>query len=138
MKKNKFDILGIIVGFILMVGGNCIKYFNSVYYGAIVSAIIIMVGAIMASVCIVRLCHENMLKSKNGNEYRREVYDERNVMIKDKAGYVTNCVTLVLLSIASLIFIMLDYILPSIIIGLIIALQPIILIFTTKNIEKHF
>lgn len=138
MKKNKFDILGIIVGFTLMVGGSCIKYFTSVYYGIIISAVIIMIGAIMASIFIVKLCNENMMKSKNGNEYRREVYDERNVMIKDKSGYATNCVTLVLLSIASIIFIMLDYILPAIIIGIIIASQPIITIFIAKNIEKHF
>ena len=57
--------------------------------------------------------------------------DERNVIIKEKAGNITN-----MLGVATVIFICLDYIIPAIIVGSIIAIQPIILIIISSVLEK--
>ncbi|WP_242827032.1 hypothetical protein [Dorea sp. AGR2135] len=45
-------------------------------------------------------------------------------------------ITMVLLSIATVIFISFDYLIPAIITGVIIAVQPIVLIIVSNMIEK--
>ena len=45
-------------------------------------------------------------------------------------------ITMVLLSIATFIFISFDYLIPAIITGVIIAVQPIVLIIVSNMIEK--
>lgn len=62
--------------------------------------------------------------------------DERNVIIKEKAGNITNMFNTILLGVATVIFICLDYIIPAIIVGSIIAIQPIILIIISSVLEK--
>ena len=62
--------------------------------------------------------------------------DERNIAIKEKAGNITNMITLVQLGLATVIFICLDYLIPAIITGGIIVLQPIVLIIVSNMIEK--
>ena len=62
--------------------------------------------------------------------------DERNVIIKEKAGNITNMFNTILLGVATVIFICLDYIIPAIIVGSIIAIQSIILIIISSVLEK--
>lgn len=62
--------------------------------------------------------------------------DERNIAIKEKAGNIANMITLVLLGLATVVFIILDYIVPAIISGAIIAFQPMVLIIVSSMIEK--
>ena len=62
--------------------------------------------------------------------------DERNISIKEKSGNITNMITMVLLGIVTVIFISFDYFIPAIITGVIIAVQPIILIIVSNMIEK--
>ena len=78
--------------------------------------------------------HDKMMK--NDADYKINVMDERNIIIKEKAGNITNMFNTILLGVATVIFICLDYIIPAIIVGSIIAIQPIILIIISSVLEK--
>lgn len=73
---------------------------------------------------------------KEDRDYKVNVMDERNIAIKEKAGNIANMITLVQLGLATVIFICLDYLIPAIITGGIIVLQPIVLIIVSNMIEK--
>ena len=82
----------------------------------------------------VQILHNKMMK--NDADYKISVMDERNILIKEKAGNVTNMVNTVLLGSATVIFICLDYVIPAIITGTIITVQPIILITISTMLEE--
>lgn len=86
------------------------------------------------SVSHVQILHHKMMQ--NDKNYKITVMDERNIMIKEKAGNVTNMLNTTLLGLATVIFICLDYIIPAIVVGSIIAMQPIILIVISNTLEK--
>lgn len=86
------------------------------------------------SVSHMQILHNKMMK--NDKEYKNDVMDERNIAIKEKAGNVTNMITLALLGLATVIFICSDMLFPAMITGAIIAVQPVILIIVSNRIEK--
>ena len=86
------------------------------------------------SVSYTQLFHNKMMK--NDRDYKVNVMDERNILIKEKAGNITNMLNMVLLGLMTVVFIALDYVIPAIITGVIIAIQPIILIIVSNMIEK--
>lgn len=86
------------------------------------------------SVTHTQLLHRRMLHTDSS--YRINVLDERNIAIKEKAGNITNMITLMLLGIAMLIFITLNYMVSAIIVGVIILIQPLVLIIASSIIEK--
>ena len=90
--------------------------------------------SVVFSVSHVQVLHNKMLK--NDSDYKINVMDERNIAIKEKAGNITNMITLALLGITTVIFILLDYLVPAIITGVIVVAQPIILIIASSIIEK--
>ena len=73
---------------------------------------------------------------KKDPDFEIEVEDERNVQIKYRAGYLTCGIDWLLLSAATVAFIILDYTLPAIITGVILLLQPVILIVPSNVVEK--
>ena len=73
---------------------------------------------------------------KKDRDFEIEVEDERNVQIKYRAGYLTCGIDWLLLSAATVAFIILDYTLPAIITGAILLLQPVILVVASNIIEK--
>ena len=86
------------------------------------------------SVSHTQILHNKLMKEDR--DYKVSVMDERNITIKEKAGNITNMITLVQLGLATVIFICLDYLIPAIITGGIIVLQPIVLIIVSNMIEK--
>lgn len=90
--------------------------------------------AVVFSVSHTQILHSKMLRTDD--DYRINVMDERNIMIKEKAGNITNMVTLVLLGLATVLFIALDYIIPAAVTGIIVAVQPLVLIIISSAIEK--
>lgn len=86
------------------------------------------------SVSHTQILHNKMMK--NDTEYKNNVMDERNIAIKEKAGNITNMITLILLGLATVIFICLDLLIPAIVTGAIITFQPVILILVSNMIEK--
>lgn len=90
--------------------------------------------SVVFSVSHVQVLHNKMLK--NDSDYKINIMDERNIAIKEKSGNITNMITLALLGITTVIFILLDYLVPAIITGVIVVAQPIILIIVSSIIEK--
>lgn len=86
------------------------------------------------SVSHTNILHQKMLRTDE--DYRINILDERNIAIKEKAGNITNMVTLVLLGFATVLFIALDDLIPAIVTGAIIAVQPVIIILISNSIEK--
>lgn len=126
--KNKLWYIGYIVSAILVL----IIFFTDFPKMADMGLLILM--CIIFSISHIQLLHNKMMK--NDIDYKVNVMDERNISIKEKSGNITSMITMVLLSIATVIFISFDYLIPAIITGVIIAVQPIILIIVSNMIEK--
>ena len=126
--KNKLWYIGYIVSAILVL----IIFFTDFPKMADMGLLILM--CIIFSISHIQLLHNKMMK--NDIDYKVNVMDERNISIKEKSGNITNMITMVLLSIATVIFISFDYLIPAIITGVIIAVQPIVLIIVSNMIEK--
>lgn len=71
-------------------------------------------------------------------DIKREYYDERNTMIREKASYNANCINIILLGIAAVVFISLNYIIPSVVVTAILVIQPIVMIVCTEVLEKKY
>lgn len=91
--------------------------------------------AIVFSVSQVQLLHEKMLATDN--DYRLEIMDERHISIKEKAGNITNMINLSLMGCVTIVFIAMDFVIPAVIMGILIFIQPILLIFVSNKIEKQ-
>lgn len=126
--KNKFWYIGYIVSAILIF----IIFFTD--FPKMVDTGLSILMCIIFSVSYTQLWHNKMMK--NDSDYKVLVMDERNISIKEKSGNITNMINMVLLGIATVIFISFDYLIPAIITGVIIAVQPIILIIVSNMIEK--
>ncbi|MEJ8737955.1 hypothetical protein WKT02_10905 [Erysipelotrichaceae bacterium HCN-30851] len=81
-----------------------------------------------------KLWHQKMMDYDL--DYRRNVFDERLITIKEKSGNIVYGINIILLGFAMILFIGLGYNIPTIITGVILAIQPIILIIVSNVIEK--
>lgn len=90
-------------------------------------------GAVFG-VSYVQLWYDKQVKKNE--DFEIEVEDERNVQIKYRAGYLACGVDMFLFSLATVVFIALDYTLPAIITGVMLAAQPLILIVASNVIGK--
>lgn len=126
--KNKLWYIGYTISFILVL----IVLFTDFPEMADIGLLILL--CIIFSISHTQLLHNRMMK--NDIDYKVNVMDERNISIKEKSGNITNMITTVLLGIATIIFISFNYLIPAIITGAIIAIQPIILMIISNRIEK--
>lgn len=97
-------------------------------------ALVLLFSAVF-SVSYVQLLHNKMMK--DDKDYKISVMDERNILIKEKAGNITLLITMILLGIATAIFISFDYLIPAIVTGTMVIVQPIILMIVSNVIEKQ-
>lgn len=128
--KNKYQIwyIGYIISLVLILIVLLADCSKAVDVG------LTILFSVVFSVSHVQVLHNKMLK--NDSDYKINVMDERNIAIKEKAGNITNMITLALLGITTVIFILLDYLVPAIITGVIVVAQPIILIIASSINEK--
>ncbi len=128
--KNKYQIwyIGYIISLLLVLTMLFADFPKMVDIG-----LAILFSAVFG-VSHVQVLHNKMLK--NDADYKISIMDERNIMIKEKAGNVTNMINTTLLGLATVIFICLDYVIPAIVTGVIITVQPIILITISNMLEK--
>lgn len=91
--------------------------------------------AVIFSVSHMNIFHNKMLS--RDDDYRVSVMDERNIAIREKAGNIANMATMTLLGLATVIFIAFDYIFSAIVTGVIVAVQPVILIIISNALEKR-
>ena len=90
--------------------------------------------AVIFSVSHMNIFHNKMLS--RDDDYRVSVMDERTIAIREKAGNIANMATMTLLGLATVIFIAFDYIFSAIVTGVIVAVQPVILIIISNALEK--
>ena len=90
--------------------------------------------AVIFSVSHMNIFHNKMLS--RDDDYRVSVMDELNIAIREKAGNIANMATMTLLGLATVIFIAFDYIFSAIVTGVIVAVQPVILIIISNALEK--
>ena len=126
--KNKIWYLGYIISLCIV-----LIIFLTDFNKMVDIGLAVLFSAIF-SVSHTQILHNKMMK--NDTEYKNNVMDERNIAIKEKAGNITNMITLTLLGLATVIFICLDLLLPAIVTGAIITVQPVILIIVINMIEK--
>lgn len=126
--KNKIWYLGYIVSLCIVL----IIFLTD--FNKMVDIGLAVLFSVIFSVSHTQILHNKMMK--NDTEYKNNVMDERNIAIKEKAGNITNMVTLTLLGLATVIFICLDLLIPAIVTGAIITIQPVILILVSNMIEK--
>ena len=126
--KNKIWYLGYIISLCIVLIIFLTDFIKMVDIG-----LAVLFSAIF-SVSHTQILHNKMMK--NDTEYKNNVMDERNIAIKEKAGNITNMITLTLLGLATVVFICLDLLLPAIVTGAIITVQPVILIIVSNMIEK--
>lgn len=126
--KNKIWYLGYIISLCIV-----LIIFLTDFNKMVDIGLAVLFSAIF-SVSHTQILHNKMMK--NDTEYKNNVMDERNIAIKEKAGNITNMITLTLLGLATVIFICLDLLIPAIITGVIITIQPVILIIVSNMIEK--
>ncbi len=128
--KNKYQIwyIGYIISLLLVLTMLFADFPKMVDIG-----LAILFSAVFG-VSHVQVLHNKMLK--NDADYKISIMDERNIMIKEKAGNVTNMINTTLLGLATVIFICLDYAIPAIVTGVIITVQPTILITISNMLEK--
>ena len=126
--KNKIWYLGYIISLCIV-----LIIFLTDFNKMVDIGLAVLFSAIF-SVSHTQILHNKMMK--NDTEYKNNVMDERNIAIKEKAGNITNMITLTLLGLATVIFICLDLLLPAIVTGAIITVQPVILIIVSNKKEK--
>lgn len=126
--KNKIWYLGYIISLCIV-----LIIFLTDFNKMVDIGLAVLFSAIF-SVSHTQILHNKMMK--NDTEYKNNVMDERNIAIKEKAGNITNMITLTLLGLATVVFICLDLLLPAIVTGAIITVQPVILIIVSNMIEK--
>lgn len=88
---------------------------------------------------IIGVSHSKLLHQKMANydlDYRRNVFDERLIAIKEKSGNIVNVINIILLGFAMILFIGLGYIIPTIVTAVILVTQPIMLIIVSNVMEK--
>lgn len=121
------------------------------YVGYLVSLIIIIVIAFtdldtnidialsllfsaIIGVSLSKLLHQKM--ANYNLDYRRNVFDERLIAIKEKSGNIVNVINIILLGFAMILFIGFGYIIPTIVTAVILVIQPIMLIIVSNVMEK--
>ena len=85
-------------------------------------------------VSLSKLLHQKM--ANYNLDYRRNVFDERLIAIKEKSGNIVNVINIILLGFAMILFIGLGYIIPTIVTAVILVIQPIMLIIVSNVMEK--
>lgn len=126
--KNKIWYLGYIISLCIV-----LIIFLTDFNKMVDIGLAVLFSAIF-SVSHTQIFHNKMMK--NDTEYKNDILDERNIAIKEKTGNITNMITLTLLGLATAIFICLDLLLPAVVTGAIITVQPVILIIVSNMIEK--
>lgn len=127
--KSKFWYSGYIISIMLIL----IIFFTD--FSKMVDIGLLILMSMFFSISHTQLLHNKLME--NDKDYKVNVMDERNILIKEKAGNITNMIIMLLLGIAVVIFICFDYLIPAIITGAIAVIQPIILIIVNNTIEKR-
>ncbi len=127
--KNKIWYAGYVASFFIIL----IIFFTDL--PKITKIGLLILYGLVFSVSRVQILHNKMLATDKN--YKIDIKDERNIVIKEKTGNITNMVNTIFLGLLTVIFISFDYIIPAIITGIALAIQPIILIIVSTIVERR-
>ena len=128
MKRDRIWYVGYLAAAVLALVG---------YFGGLNEPVrtgVCVLAAVVFAVSYVQLLPGKMMKTDR--DYRISVLDERSIAIKEKAGNIANMVNTVLMGLAAVLFILLDQLLPAVVMGVCILVQPVILIVICDLLEK--
>ncbi|HIX12358.1 MAG TPA: hypothetical protein H9985_01915 [Candidatus Anaerofilum faecale] len=128
MKRDRIWYVGYLAAAVLALVG---------YFGGLNEPVrtgVCVLAAVVFAVSYVQLLHGKMMKTDR--DYRISVLDERSIAIKEKAGNIANMVNTVLMGLAAVLFILLDQLLPAVVMGVCILVQPVILIVISDLLDK--
>lgn len=128
MNKKMIYYLGYGVS-VLIVCVVCIMDVSELFKGAGCA-----LASIIFSISHVQLLHEKMLREDH--DYRIAIKDERNITIKEKAGNLTNIVNIGLLGFIAIIFFMMNFIIPAIVVAAVVLINPFVMILISNKLEK--
>jgi uncharacterized membrane protein len=111
-KLSKFYGL-LFIGLILLVVGLLLKFFIPTAEGMIFGLTFILIGlgagligAVVAKILMERMLYKDPVLAK---QYEINEKDERNIRLREKAGYASWYSTMLMLAVITLIFLLLDY-----------------------------
>lgn len=117
MRKQSIYYAFLFAGLILLAVGLLLKFLNSTVEDVILSLTFIMIGlgAGLIGASLAKILVESMIKRDPvlAKQYEINEKDERNVRLREKAGYASWYMTLLMLALITFVFLVLDYKLPT-------------------------
>lgn len=92
-------------------------------------------GVIITMVSYILFFYNRLMRDR---DFKKEMFDERYVMIKEKTGYLLLFILYFLLSVAVATFLILDYKVPATIIAGILFIQPLLLVIISDRLDKVY
>lgn len=92
-------------------------------------------GVIITMVSYILFFYNRLMRDR---DFKKEIFDERYVMIKEKTGYLLLFILYFLLSVAVATFLILDYKVPAAIIAGILFIQPLLLVIISDRLDKVY
>ena len=92
-------------------------------------------GVIITMVSYILFFYNRLMRDR---DFKKEIFDERYVMIKEKTGYLLLFILYFLLSVAVATFLILDYKVPAAIIAGILFIQPLLLVIISERLDKVY
>ncbi len=92
-------------------------------------------GVIITMVSYILFFYNRLMRDR---DFKKEMFDERYVMIKEKTGYLLLFILYFLLSVAVATFLILDYKVPAAIIAGILFIQPLLLVIISDRLDKVY
>ena len=127
-KNNKLWYVGYLVSLIIIIVISITDFNKNI------DIALCLLFSIIIGVSNSQRVNQKMINTEK--EYKRNVFDERLIAIKEKTGNVVNIINNILLVSAMLLFIGMGYKVPAAVIAGVLVIQPIILIIVSNNIEK--
>lgn len=130
---RKYIAIGI-TGIIIMFGSRYLaRLFPDNWYEN-AQMLILASGSMITGASFMSYDHKR--KMKKDMKYRYEINDERNIMIREKSAYIVNCINMLLFAGIGIIFLMLDFPIPALIIVGLLFIQPVLIIVSSNRISK--
>ncbi len=126
----QMSLLGVLFGVSLAIIANFILDLNSPWGRGLMVG-----GVVITTVSYVLLFYTRLMRDR---DFKKEVLDERNMMIKEKAGFVLLLVMNFLLSVAVATFLILDYTVPAAIIAGILFIQPLLFVIISERLDRSY
>lgn len=140
MKKSSncsLWILGMILGLVLFLTPLIMIQSGQGSPSKIIQIIFLFIGCSLFVFSLLMLMNSQIKSGKGAKKYNAELKDERNIIIRYKAGYITNIVMIIFLAVIAFILLLLNYLMPAILLAIALILQSATLLFLSYYFNKR-